>query len=106
MGVSGGHPYAPAVVSVETGGDEPAAVRGIVPSREDVAADVRKVIGGCRSRGDFQRLETPAFDQLLALLQLGHDDGPDLLARGIAAVDRTNYRQFLEILLPLPFEEG
>jgi hypothetical protein len=95
------------VANLGTGGPEQlVAVRGVVPSREDVATDVRKVVGGCRSRGDFQRLDTPALDQLLALRKLTHDDGPDLLARGIAAVEPARYRQFLEILLPMPFDEG
>jgi hypothetical protein len=83
-----------------------AAVRGVVPSRADVAADVRRVIGGCRSRGDFGRVATPAIDQLLALDGRPHEDGPGLLARAVAAVDREPYRRFLEILLPFPFEEG
>jgi hypothetical protein len=95
------------VASVDHGGGEQlAAVRGVVPTRADVAADVRRVVGGCRSRGDFSRLETPALDQLLALDGRSHDDGPELLARAIHAVDREQYRRFLEILLPFPFEEG
>jgi hypothetical protein len=87
------------------GGSRP-SVRGVVPTREAVAADVRRVIGGCRTRGDFERLETPALDRLLALEGRHHGQGPELLARAIASVERERYRRFLEILLPLPFDEG
>jgi hypothetical protein len=95
------------VIGPDPSPDAPrAAVRGVVPTREAVAADVRRIIGGCRARGDFERLDTPALDRLLALQGRDHEQGPDLVAEAIAAVDRDRYRRFLEILLPLPFDEG
>ena len=75
-------------------------------TRELVAADLRAVIGRCRSLGDFDNLVTPALDELVRIAGGERRDLPNHLAAAVGTVEDERYRRFLEILLPLPFRPG
>jgi len=70
------------------------------PSVDDVAAEIRVVIGRVRSPSGFDELDLPALDRLA-----GGDRSavPALLATAIERVDSEQYREFLAVLLPFPF---
>jgi hypothetical protein len=67
-----------------------------------IAAELRLVVGRVRSAAMFDQLSTPLLDDLAG----GHGLVPDAIAAAIGAVDDEPYRQFLRILLPLPFSPG
>lgn len=77
-------------------GVEPVAL----PSPQDVAADVRLVVGRARSPVGLAELDLPALDRLVGAdrSRLG-----DLLLVSILRIENEQYREFLSLLLPFPF---
>ena len=70
------------------------------PSREDLAAELRLVIGRVRSPAGLEELELPAIDALTGGDRPGLED---LVIAAIGRIESADYREFLTLLLPFPF---
>ncbi|MGI9579432.1 MAG: hypothetical protein ACR2OH_14630 [Microthrixaceae bacterium] len=68
---------------------------------EALAGELHSVVGTVRSREDLERLDMPVLDDLCG--EIGSSRG-ELIARGIDGVQEQDYKLFLGIVLPMPFD--
>ncbi len=68
---------------------------------EQLSAELHEVVASVRRLDDLQALDLPMIDQCREGLGLTRSE---LLARAIEHVEESDYRKFLELLLPFPFD--
>lgn len=78
----------------------PADASGVEPTVDVVASEIRVVVGRVRSPAGLAEPELPVLDALAG----GRAGVPDLIADAIARISSEQYREFLTLLLPFPFQ--